>query len=163
LIVNKRNRTLILTALFAVLATLLGVVTGTMIHGATMQATSGESAPQIPAVDQKVVQTAAVAPESAKDEVLAAKAYSLTIQQEERATGHFKREYRWVEFFDGQEITGELTHYCACAKCNGAENAGVNALGKPLADGMVGCNWLPLGTAPETATEAVLREQQKAI
>ncbi len=40
----------------------------------------------------------------------------------------------------------EVTHYCPCEKCNG-KNAGINAMGKPLAPGMVAMSsYYPFGT-----------------
>jgi hypothetical protein len=61
------------------------------------------------------------------------------------ATVPRKATYHGEEFYEGQIFSGEVTYYCACAKCNG-NDAGVNASGKSLAAGMLGCNWLPLGT-----------------
>ena len=40
----------------------------------------------------------------------------------------------------------EVTHYCPCEKCNG-KNAGINAMGKPLAVGLVAMSsHYPFGT-----------------
>ena len=40
----------------------------------------------------------------------------------------------------------EVTHYCPCEKCNG-KNVGINAMGKPLAVGMVAMSsYYPFGT-----------------
>lgn len=47
--------------------------------------------------------------------------------------------------FEGQQIVGELTHYCSCAKCCGKSD-GITASGLLVKDGMVACNWLPLGS-----------------
>ena len=51
---------------------------------------------------------------------------------------------------EGDVLPGELTFYCDCAKCNGADCAGITADGTVLADlgpedyPVAGANWLPL-------------------
>lgn len=62
------------------------------------------------------------------------------------------RTYKGIT--EGDIITGELSYYCPCAKCNGSDHAGETASGleiyKDMPDPLiVGCNWLPLGAIVE--------------
>ena len=63
------------------------------------------------------------------------------------------RSYKGIT--EGDVLPGELTFYCDCAKCNGADCAGVTADGTALADlgpedtPVAGANWLPLQSLVE--------------
>jgi predicted small lipoprotein YifL/3D (Asp-Asp-Asp) domain-containing protein len=63
------------------------------------------------------------------------------------------RSYKGIA--EGDVLPGELTFYCECAKCNGADCAGVTADGTALADlgpedySVAGANWLPLQSLVE--------------
>jgi hypothetical protein len=61
-------------------------------------------------------------------------------------------EYQGNTLVEGERIIGELTYYCACAQCNGADNARITADGTVLdeyTEPLAGCNWLPLGSIVE--------------
>ena len=63
------------------------------------------------------------------------------------------RSYKGIT--EGDVLPGELTFYCDCAKCNGADCAGITADGTVLADlgpedtPVAGANWLPLQSLVE--------------
>ena len=56
---------------------------------------------------------------------------------------------------EGDVLPGELTFYCECAECNGADCAGITADGTVLTAlgpediPVAGCNWLPLQSLVE--------------
>ena len=61
----------------------------------------------------------------------------------------------WGNITEGDVLSGELTFYCECAKCNGQAYAGITADGTVLANlspgdyPVAGANWLPLQSLVE--------------
>jgi hypothetical protein len=76
----------------------------------------------------------------------------LSVSASKVASGNAKRAvgaYRGI--YEGDAITGELTHYCSGSCCNG-KWAGITADGTVLDENtppVVGCNWLPFDAVVE--------------
>ena len=54
-----------------------------------------------------------------------------------------KKSYNGI--YEGDTLSAVLTYYCSCSYCCGKSD-GITASGEKVHDGVVACNWLPLGT-----------------
>ena len=93
--------------------------------------------------------------EMAQGAVQQAQAITDTTETAQAPTEPHSVEFRGMAIYEGQEFTGEITHYCDCKKCCGPNAQGITADGTVLADlgpddlPAVSCNWLPFDVVIE--------------